>query len=197
MPSTLPSSGRGQVLALAILAIVLLSVWVLTVAPARDWYENRAESIERQHAMARRMAALVETLPDLRREVERSGTGSESDPNWLPPPLLLSGASDALAAASLQQRIEELAGAAGVRVSTQEILPVRQDGEMRVITVRLAVTAPFSSLVALLSALIHSEIPLVVDEAQLRALPATSRDTDQPLSATLAILSFRIASKPD
>jgi len=197
MTSTLPSGGRGQVLALAILAMAVLSVWVLIVSPARDWYDDRAESIERRHAMARRMAALAETLPALRRDAELSGGAKDGGPDRLAPPPLLPGASDALAAASLQQRIEELAGAAGVRISTQEILPARQDGDMRAIAVRLGVTAPFSSLVALLSALTRSDVPLVVDEAQLRALPPTSQDTGQPVNATLAIVSFRMAGKGD
>ena len=89
---------------------------------------------------------LMATLPELREQAAKAvSSGRQTD-------AMLPGASDSLAAAALQQKLDELATAAGVQISSQEILPAQAAGEFRAIAVRVTTTAPWRSLVALLGA---------------------------------------------
>lgn len=182
-----PTGVPGQLLALAIAAIGLACVWLAVIQPVWDWYDERAEVLRRQQALARRMGALVETLPMLRQQVAAAADSA----NGATPVVLLTGATDALAAAMLQQRIEAMAGQTGVRVGTQEILPGQPDAEFRAIAVRLTVTAPYPALVGLLLALARSDLPMVTDEIQIRA--PIGRDANQPVEAGLTVMSWRAA----
>jgi hypothetical protein len=182
-------------LALGLALLAAAMIWIGAVAPIWGWYGDRAELLRRQHAIAHRMASLVESLPALRRQAatvdgdaaSSGGTANDTSAE------LLTGASDPVAAASLQQRIEGLAKQAGVRVGSEEILPGQAEGDLRAIAVRLTLTAPFRSLVALLLALSRSETPMVVDELMLRGPPNKPGEDDLPVDVTLTVTSYRPA----
>lgn len=189
----LPEGPRGQALALGVTVLMAALAWFGMVAPALEWYADRTETLNRQHALARRMAALVATLPALRREAEGAGKAADdAEP-------LLSGASDAVAAALLQQRIDELAAAAGVRPGSEEILPAQPAGDLRAIAVRVTLNAPWKSLVGLLLALGRADIPMIAEDVQVRGLPAYAargtdagaRVADAPVDASFTVTSFR------
>jgi hypothetical protein len=191
MAVPLPDGRRGQLLALGITALVLAAVWIGAIAPALAWYSERGEQLRTQHAMARRMAALVATLPTLLHEAEatRNDTGDAA--------ALLTGASDTVAAATLQQRIDELAAAAGVRLASEEILPAQAAGDLRTITVRVTVSGPWKGFVNLLLALGQAEIPMIADEVQLRAPAANQRTPERTpdvlVDGSLTVTSYRAA----
>jgi hypothetical protein len=185
MALALPTGPRGRTLALALTILVGVSVWFAVIAPLQQWYDDRAELLRRQQAMARRMNSLVETLPTLRREAGNNGAGNTRA-------VLLTGETDALAAASLQQRIDELAVAAGVRIGSEEILPNQTEGDMRAVAIRVTVAASFHDFTAWLLALARSETPMVVDELQLRG-PPVKPAADLPVDANLTVTSYRAA----
>jgi len=194
MALALPGGPRGQLLALAMALLAAVVVWFGAIAPLWGWYDDRAELLRRQRAIAHRMASLVETLPALRRQVATvdnvaTGGGANNDTSAV----LLTGANDPVAAASLQQSIEELATRAGVRVGSEEILPAQTEGDLRAIAVRLTLTAPFHSLVGLLLALSRSETPMVVDELLLRGPPGKPGDDDLPIDVSMTVTSYRAA----
>jgi general secretion pathway protein M len=199
MTLALPSGPRGRALAVAIAVLGAASVWAGAVAPVLDWYGERAELLRRQSAIAYRMALLVETLPALRREAllgnnaaSAGGAGRAQDRAAA----LLTGATDTIAAAALQQRIDDLAATAGVRVGSREILPGQPDGDLRAIGIRMTVTAPYRSLVGLLLALARSDTPMVADEIQVRGPGGNVRDAQLPVDASMTVTSFR-AGKAD
>ncbi|MFL5255873.1 MAG: type II secretion system protein GspM [Rhodopila sp.] len=177
--------------ALALAALV----WSVMISPALSWYSERNDMLQRQEVMARRMAALVQTLPLLRRAAEEADRESQTQAHLLP------GGFSALAAASLQQQLNERATAAGVTMSSQEILPPQADGSLSQIAVRAAVSAPCRNLIGFLQALAEPEIPLVVTELQIRGIPMTMmrgpdaieslHAEDIPIECTLTIMSFR------
>jgi general secretion pathway protein M len=194
MALALPGGPRGQLLALAMALLAAVVVWLGAIAPLWGWYDDRAELLRRQRAIAHRMASLVETLPALRRQVATvdsvaTGGGANNDTSAV----LLTGANDPVAAASLQQSIEELATRAGVRVGSEEILPGQTEGDLRAIAVRLTLTAPFHSLVGLLLALSRSETPMVVDDLLLRGPPGRPGDEDLPIDVSMTVTSYRAA----
>ena len=134
------------------------------------------------------MASLVETLPALRREAE--GT-KDAGAGIAPSRVLLNGETDALAAALLQQRIDDFAAKSDIRVGSEEILPAQPEGDLRSVAVRVTMTAPFQSLVGWLSALARSETLMVADELQLRGpsggIPAL------PVDASLTVTSSTVS----
>jgi general secretion pathway protein M len=206
MAPGLPTGSRGRALALALTGLAAVSVWLGVLAPIRDWYDDRAEQLGRQAAMARRMTSLVDGLPALREAASRlygggvppAGSGPDAAPNAMPtggPPTggLLTGATDPLAAASLQQRIDEVASIAGVRVGSEEILPAQTDGDLRAISVRLTMSAPYRSLVAFLLGLARSGTTMVVDELLMRGSPGRTSGEEPPIDTSLTVTSYRLA----
>jgi general secretion pathway protein M len=181
-------------LALGLTLLAAAVIWIGAIAPVWGWYDDRAELLRRQNAIAHRMASLVESLPALRRQVATiAGDATSSGGVNNDTAVLLTGTSDPVAAASLQQRIEDLATQAGVRVGSEEILPSTAEGDLRAIAVRLTLTAPFRSLVAMLLALSRSETPMVVDELLLRGPPARPGENDLPVDVSLTVTSYRSA----
>jgi hypothetical protein len=195
MSLALPAGTRGQLLALAMTLLAAIAVWAGAITPLLDWYGDRAELLRRQQAIARRMESLAETLPALRLEASRlnvnhtAGAGPDTDL----PTALLPGATDPLAAASLQQRVDAFATTAGVRIGSEEILPAQTDGDLRAISVRLTMTAPYSALVALLLGLTRSETTMVVDELLMRGLPGKGGGEEVTVDASLIVTSYRSA----
>jgi hypothetical protein len=188
-----PSGPAGRALALALTLSALLVAWAGVVAPAFDWFANRQDTLRRQTALAQRMAALVDRLPALREQA--AGAGQAAGPA---PDALLAGATDSLAAASLQQQLDALATAAGVRIGSEEIMPPRAAGDFRAISVRVTLTAPWKSVIGLLLAMGKAEVPMVADDIQLRGPVAagTAGDPDPPIDATFTVAAYRLPPAP-
>src|SRR4051794_5890803 len=143
----LPTGRRGQLLALGLTIAVLGGLWAGVAAPLLDWYALRAEQVQARAAVARRMAELAETLPALRDQARLVAT-----PGRPAQGAVLEGASDAIAAATLQGRLQEMAARAGAPLSSAEALPGEAAGAWRRIGVRVAVNAPWPAIIRLLQA---------------------------------------------
>lgn len=176
-------------MALGLTAMGAAVIWLGVLAPLVEWHADRDETLRRQRALAHRMAALVETLPALR------GIASEAGDSGQQTGALLAAETDPLAASELQQKLDALATASGVRIGSEEILPVQADGNFRAIAVRVTLTAPFRSVVALLKALAEADVPMMADELQLRGPTANSRDGDLPIDANFTVTAYRAAAQ--
>lgn len=187
MATSLPEGPRGRALALGMTVIAAIILWLGALAPIWDWYDDRADTLRRQIALGWRMAALIDTLPALRKAVE------ESRGEATPSSAVLAGATDALAAAALQQKLDAMAIAAGLRIGSAEILPAQPAGEFRSIAVRITVTAPWRAMVALLRAMAESDVPLVTDDLQVRAQPGNNRDPDLLVDVGFTVTGYRFA----
>ena len=184
MTMTLPTGPRGRTLALGLTLVVVGAAWFGIAAPVLDWYQNRTETLRRQLALQQRMAVLVETLPALREAAE---TARSSHPTAA----LFSGGTDALAAAALQQKLDEMAAAAGLRIGSQEILPSQAADSLRAIPVRVTITSPWRALVNLLEATANAETPMMIDDLRLRALPGGAPTQDPLIDASFLVTAYR------
>jgi general secretion pathway protein M len=176
---------------LGLTALAIALAWFGVVAPVLSWFDERNDLLQRQEALERRMASLVDRLPALRREATEAARSMPGDGHA---GHLLEGSSDSLAAASLQQRIEALAAANGARLGTKEILPAKPDRDLRAISVRLTLSAPYRSTVALLLALANSDLPMVVDDLVIRKSPEVNESDSLPVEVSLTVMSWRPAS---
>jgi general secretion pathway protein M len=189
MALDLPTGWVGRLLALSLTVVALGALWVGVAVPLRDWYANRAEQLENRHAIARRMAVFVEMLPELRHQAQvasASGkTGAEET---------LEGASDAIAGAALQERLQEMAARAGAPLSSAEALPGEAAGAYRRIGVRVSASAQWPALVRLLQAVAQASPRMLADDLQLRTSPQIPRSGLRPMEASFTVLAFRTAS---
>lgn len=185
-----PASSAARVdltsrwLALALLAAVLAAGWLAIAAPLLAWHDERADRLAQRRVLAARMAVLAEGLPALERQASASGAGAAVS-------ALLEPRSDAVAAAGLQARVEQLAVSAGASLASTEVLAAEPVGAYRRIRLRLTLTASWPVLVALLQALAEAKPQMLVDDVQLRAAPVVVGREAPPLDASLTVLAFR------
>ena len=184
----LPTGRPGQLLAVALTLIALLLVWEAIASPLIDWYDARADAVTTGRETAARMRNLAAELPALQREAARARLAG--------PPVssLLGGSSDAVAAATLQGRMQDMAGTAGTALSSTEALPARQQGAYRRVALRVSFNASLPVLVKLLQTIETSTPRMLVDDIQLHTSPiiiAQGHQSSPPLDVSLTVVGFR------
>ena len=181
--ATLPTGRTGQLLALAILCLVLGGVYLLLVSPILDLYSQREATLADRRMLAPRLSVAAAELPELRArlaELQASATTA------------LDGASDAIAAANLQSRIEELAKSAGVTISSTEGLAGENRGAYRRVGLRLAISGEYEAIIKLLAAIETAAPPLVLSNVQFHGvLRPTAQSQTSRLDAGVEVYGFR------
>ena len=181
----LPTGRPGQLLAVLLVCLALALAWTAVASPLLDWHAERAEALDRRATLARRMAQIAATLPQLQAE---ANAAAHSGPA---PVALLAGSSDAVAGAALQQKLQEMAAGSGLTLSSAETLPPQQSGAYRLIAVRVAVNAPWPGLVKLLQSIDEANPQMLVDDLQLHGQAGYIRQPDAPLDASFTAMAFR------
>ena len=185
MIQSLPTGRRGRMLAMALTLLAALVLWRGAVAPLADWYAARTEALAARMALAAHMQAIAARLPELRRIAASIAA---------PAPALLEGNSDALAAARLQELVGGLASEAGATPTSLETLPSEQRGSFRRVGIRITLAAPWPHLVSLMAAIEQAHPRMLLDDLELRGVPARSRNEAEPVSASFAVYAFRGAA---
>ncbi|MBV8615826.1 MAG: type II secretion system protein M [Acetobacteraceae bacterium] len=185
MTLDLPTGPRGRALALGLTALVLLVAWFGIVSPVLDWYSGRAEQLAQRSVLARRMADLAASLPQLEHQVTALPTTKAN------PDALLPGETDAVAAASLQERVQEMASRAGAPLSSVEMLPAAQLGQFRRIGLRVAAQGEMTNVIRLLQSVEAAKPRLLVDELDLQRHLLLAKPNAPDLDAKFVIYGFR------
>ncbi len=187
----MPTGRAGQLLALAILCLVLGGVYFLVVAPVLDLYSQREATLADRRMLAPRLSAAAAELPALRArlaELQASATTRK---------IALDGASDAIAGANLQSRIEELAASTGVTIGSTEGLAAENRGGYRRIGLRLAITGEYDAMIKLLGAIETAAPPLILSNLQFHGvLRPISQPPSSRLDAGFEVYGFRRADTP-
>ncbi len=190
----MPTGRRGQLLAVGLLLLVLGSLYFLAVAPLVEAYQQRAARIEDARMLLPRLQAVAAGLPALRARVAELRAAARTRK------VTLDGASDAVASANLQSRIEGFASSVGATIGSTESLPVETRDGYRRIGLRFALNGPYETLVRLLAKLEEATPPLVVDNLQVHGvlrrpgLPQTGA-TDIGLDSGIDVYGFRSDDK--
>ena len=191
LSAALPAGRKGRLLALALGCLALAVIWLALVAPLVDLYAARAQRLMEQKLLADHMAALAATLPELQRRSADAPQPAQVNAG------LLEGASDAVAGAALQGRLQEMVNGAGASLTSAEMLPPRTVAGLSRIGVRASVYVPdWPKLVGLLRAIREADPHLLIDGLTVHAMSARSRDAGPALDATFSIFGFRAAA-PD
>jgi general secretion pathway protein M len=191
MSEHLPTGRRGQWLAIGLTAIFAAALWVAVVSPLMSWYGARGQDLADRRMVAARMARIAESVPNLLRQAAalRSAAPAGRD-------IALEAPSDAVAGARLQQRMQDLATAAGITLSSVETLPAQQQGGYRRISLRVACSAPMPVLVGFLQKLEVSSPRMLIDDLDLDASPDLNRPDGIALAANFTVIAFRPGSGP-
>ena len=176
-------------LALGLVVIVLTLVWVAAAAPLIGWYQARAVELARQRVLVAHMQAIAASLPAMRAAAKRARGRPVAG-------ALLSGNSDAIAAASLQGTIEVIARGAGANLTSITILPSEPAGAWRRIGLRLDVRAPFAVIVRFLEAVLRGAPPMLIDDLSLTGSAISAPGAGQTIAAWLTVYAFRGAGRP-
>ena len=183
MSGSLPDGRRGQLLALTLALAVAAAIWVGVVAPLLAWHSAQANYVVQRSVLAHRMMQLVEELPALQAQATaRNLTGPA-------PSAMLSGNSDAVAGAALQQLVQQLATTAGTPLASVEVMPAEAVGNYRRIGLHLALSAPWPVLVHLLQSVEQATPVMLIDDLRLRGAPLGN--TALPMDASFTVLAFR------
>jgi general secretion pathway protein M len=182
----MPTGSRGRLLALSLLFVVLGGIYLVVVSPLRDLYVARAAVVENQRMLLPRLRATADEVPALRARVEQLRTAAGTRK------ITLEGASDALAAAALQSRIEELATSVGATIGSTESLPAEARSGYRRIGLRYVLSGPYETLVKFLAKLDSATPPLVIDNLHIHGVlrrPGTAAAAG--LDAGLDVYGYR------
>jgi general secretion pathway protein M len=182
----LPTGRNGRILAggLAILALAL--AWLAFISPVLDWYDARSSRLAEQRLRAARETALIQALPELRREAEAAAKA--------PTHSVLPGTTDAIAGASLQEQVQTMASAANAQLTSAETLPAEQVGAYRRIGVRVELNAQLPVIVELLKSVEEAEPTMLVDDIRLTATPVGPTNMPLPLDAAFTVYAFRVGT---
>ena len=185
MTLDLPTGSRGRLLALSLTALALLVLWFGIASPVLGWYQDRTEQLNQREMLARRMAGLAAARPELERQAAGL-TASSAAPN-----ALLAGETDAVAAATLQERMQDMAGKAGAQLSSVEMLPAAQAGQFRRIGLRVAVQAGMTNVIHLLELIEQATPRMLIDELDLQRRLLLTRPNAPDLDARFIVYAFR------
>jgi general secretion pathway protein M len=162
--TALPTGRRGRLLALSLLIVLLAAVYFVVAAPLFSLYAERAALLEDRRMLLPRLRAVADEAPALRARVEqlRVAAGTRK--------ITLEGASDAIAAATLQSRIEELAASVGATIGSTESLPAEARSGYRRIGLRYVLSGSYETLVKFLAKLETAAPPLVIDNLHIHGV---------------------------
>jgi general secretion pathway protein M len=175
-----------------LLLLLLAGFYFLAVAPLVALYQQRAATLQDDRMLLPHLQAVAAELPSLRTRLSELRNAVPTRK------VTLDGASDALAAATLESRIEALAASVGATIGSTESLPVEVTQGYRRIGLRFVLSGPYETLVQLLARLRQATPPLVVDNMQFHGVLRRPVLPQQPpgvgaggLDAGIEVYGFR------
>jgi hypothetical protein len=192
LASSLPTGRRGHALALALLAILLLILWQGVAAPLVGLYGDRADELAFLKIRAAKMANLAEQVPALKKRADAAAHAGPA------PTMVLEGSSDAVAAATLQNRVQDMAGAAGTALVSVDYLPVETiGGTYHRIGLKISLNAQWPALVALLKSVEQASPPMLIDDVQIHGSPLPALNRTRGLEASFTVYALRAGGAGD
>ena len=186
----------SRLAALALSAGVAFAFYLFVVAPIVAGYAETgaavaqaAELLDRYRRVAAARPALQERLDALKARQSEIGT-------------YLSGETDALAGAELQELVNTTVAKGGGGLRSVQILPVKADGGFRRIGVRVQMTATIAQVLRLLHGLEAGSTLLFVDNLEVSNRRARRRrnrpvELDPTLLVRLDLFGYLIPKSPE
>ncbi len=177
-------SALSRLAALALAAAVIAIVGIAVVGPAVTRYADTDRRIETLRGEVAKLRAAADRAVARRAEMARL----DEDPNLRG--LLLPPASEASATARLQERFGGIIEKSGARLSTTQVLPVKQTANARQLGLRLQFTANTTSLRVILHALEFQRPVAIVESLFIYGRSAKAVGNPLPLNVRLDVYAF-------
>ncbi len=149
--------------ALAFLFLAGAAIWLAIVSPLAGQFAAYRQTVEAAEEQGVRLQRLAAMTPRLHTQLARA----RRDPSTRGQ--LLRGANDELAAATLQNRVKQVAGRNGLTLRSVQNLAPAQEDEFRRIGIRVALEGDVAALQKVFHALETSPTLLFLDNVQIRA----------------------------
>jgi general secretion pathway protein M len=176
----LRDSTSGKALALAVGVLVLGATHFGVIAPLVSHYESTAQRLLERQELVRRYQNSARELPRLRQAVaERHDQSFDRD-------LLLTGSTDAVAAATLQSVLKVLVELEGARLTSAEMLPEETNDDVaRRVGVRIAFSGTLKLLATVIEGIETTRPVLFVGNLDIHTAPDSNGEDE---GSTLAIV---------
>lgn len=171
----------SRILALGLLVAIAAGVYLFGIAPVQREHRTMDAAIADASMALARFRAMAKTRPALESRHE------ELSRRHVATGIYLEGATDALAAAALQEKLSALIQANGGALRSIQVLPARTDEDFKRIGLRVQITANLESLFHLLYALEAGETVLFVDNLDIMAARRPRRGDGAAGNPTLTI----------
>ena len=182
----LPTGRNGRILAVLIALLLLALFWTAVAAPLIGWHDQRQEVLEQRQLLARRMAILVQRLPALRAQAAAMAASGQASAG-----ALIEGNSDAVASASIQEKVAAMASGLGLSLSSTETLAATREGAYRRVGVRVSLDAAFPVVVHLLQSIEAAQPSLLVNDLQIHGTRLLGQSDSAPLNVAFTVIGFR------
>ena len=187
----LPTGARGRWVALGLLLILITLIYQLTLAPLWARYRALAPAIAEQQEQVSRYQRLAAQAPQLRERLQTLRNDARFNDYLVP------GNGSALAAAALQQRLQELAQAQQGRVLSTRVGKPLGDGDFEQVTINARLQIDLAGLQELLYSLETQSPYLFVRNLNIyRQRGRNTRGNDQ-LEVQLDIYGLRLPGEID
>lgn len=188
---TLPQGARGRLVAVGLLLIVLILAAEFVVRPLAGLYRAGVDENFDMRRDITRYRHLLAEKPALERLAEHLQT---NDPLK---PVTLSGGNPALAAAELQQRLQEAARKNGVRVISLRILQSESEGPLERIGVDTRMQTDIRGLRNMLFELETGAPYMFLDSLSIRTRNTRRRQSGgENLDVRLSLYGLRAGANP-
>lgn len=184
-PALTPRASR--LLALGILAALLLLAFFGFVSPLLDAYRQAGAASEQYRAALEHTRNTGSDLAGLRAELARLKEHQASAVGFM------QGSNPSLAAADLQNRIKSSVEAARGELRSTQILPARDEGAFRRISIRGQIAVNMAALQRVFYDLESATPFLFLDNVEIRSRPArrsTSPDDDPVLEVRFDLYGY-------
>lgn len=161
-----------RIVALGLLAALLLAAHALVISPLVDGWLSLASAIEETRELASGYERAIGAKSRIAAELETL-RGERPDPSWF-----VTGETDALAAAALQDHATALISAAGAGMRSIQPLPAEDEGGLKRVTLIVELEATTTSLTRLIYTL-EAEAPyLFIDQLQASSRIGTPEEPE-------------------
>jgi hypothetical protein len=176
--------------AIGLLLLALAFVHIFAVRPLATSWHNAVDAIEDARAIATRYARTAAA----RSQYEEQAVALRAEkpnPEWF-----LMGATDALAAAAMQDRISSLTQAAGAEIRSIQTVPAVDEEGMRRIGATVELAAKTAALLRVAYAIESGTPYLFINTAEAIADPSQGSIEDPMLIVRLEISGYRNPAQP-
>ena len=180
------SPAAGRIIALALLAAAIALPYRLIVAPLQDGYQELTDEAASRREVLDRYRRLADSREELRRRLESLRDNPAAQTGFL------TGESETLVAAELQNLVRSVVERSGGRLESTQVLPPVTEGAFRRVTLRVRMSANIDGLSRVLYDL-ESMLPyLFVDGLDVVSRERRGARQDPQAGASILSVSYDV-----